>query len=76
MEACWDEIAYIQIGDNPGRKEPTTGEINFWNVLKFIKEKGYNGVLGMEHGNSRPDKEGEQAVIDAYKNVDGFKYRN
>jgi len=26
----------------------------------------------MEHGNSRPDKEGEQAVIDAYKKVDQF----
>lgn len=74
MEACWDEIAYIQIGDNPGRKEPTTGEINFWNVLKFIKEKGYNGILGMEHGNSRPDKEGEQAVIKAYKNIDSFSH--
>jgi len=26
----------------------------------------------MEHGNSLPDKEGEQAVIDAYKKVDAF----
>lgn len=74
MEACWDEIGYIQIGDNPGRNEPTTGEINFWNVLKFIKEKGYNGILGMEHGNSRPYKEGEQAVIKAYKNIDSFSH--
>ncbi|WP_276168168.1 hydroxypyruvate isomerase family protein [Zobellia alginiliquefaciens] len=72
MEACWDEIAYIQIGDNPGRNEPTTGEINYWNMLRFIKEKGYNGILGMEHGNSKPNKEGEQAVIEAYKNVDSF----
>ena len=22
IESCWDEIAYFQIGDNPGRKEP------------------------------------------------------
>lgn len=72
MEACWDEIAYIQIGDNPGRKEPTTGEINYTNVFKFIHSKAFNGVLGMEHGNSRPDKDGEQAVIDAYKTVDNF----
>jgi hydroxypyruvate isomerase len=72
MEACWDEIAYIQIGDNPGRNEPTTGEINYNNVFKFIHSKDFNGVLGMEHGNSRPDKEGEQAVIDAYKKVDDF----
>ncbi|MEM7381728.1 MAG: TIM barrel protein [Bacteroidota bacterium] len=72
MDACWDEIGYVQIGDNPGRKEPTTGEINYTNVFKFIHSKGFEGILGMEHGNSRPDKEGEMAVIDAYKKVDGF----
>lgn len=72
MEACWDEIAYIQIGDNPGRKEPTTGEINYTNVFKFIHNKGFQGILGMEHGNSMPNKAGEQAVIDAYKEVDAF----
>ena len=72
MEAAWDEIAYIQIGDNPGRKEPTTGEINYRNVFKFIHSKGFDGILGMEHGNSKPDKEGEQLVIDAYKEVDNF----
>lgn len=72
IESCWDEIAYFQIGDNPGRKEPTTGEINYKNIFKYIHQKGYNGILGMEHGNSRPEKEGEQAVIDAYKSVDSF----
>ncbi|MGJ8732807.1 MAG: hydroxypyruvate isomerase family protein [Cellulophaga sp.] len=72
MEASWDEIAYIQIGDNPGRKEPTTGEINYKNVFKFIYDKKYTGILGMEHGNSKPNKIGERAVIDAYKEVDLF----
>jgi len=73
ISACWDEIAYFQIGDNPGRKEPTTGEINYKNVFKFIHDKGFNGILGMEHGNSIPDKAGEDAVIEAYKAVDAFK---
>ncbi|MEQ8219427.1 MAG: TIM barrel protein [Arenibacter sp.] len=72
MELTWDEIDYIQIGDNPGRKEPTTGEINYKNVFKYIHSKGFKGVLGMEHGNSRPDKEGEMAVINAYKSEDNF----
>ncbi|MGB5370210.1 MAG: TIM barrel protein, partial [Flavobacteriaceae bacterium] len=72
MDLCWEEIAYIQIGDNPGRKEPTTGEINYKNVFKFIHGKGFQGVLGMEHGNSMAGKAGEQAVIDAYKEVDAF----
>jgi hydroxypyruvate isomerase len=72
MERAWEEVAYIQIGDNPGRKEPTTGEINYLNIFKFIHEKGFDGILGMEHGNSKPGKEGEQAVIDAYRKVDRF----
>ena len=39
----WDEIAYFQIGDNPGRREPTTGEINYANVFQHIHEKGFAG---------------------------------
>ena len=72
IEMCWDEIGYFQIGDNPGRKEPTTGEINYSNVFKYIHSRGFDGILGMEHGNSQPGKEGEQAVIDAYKKVNQF----
>jgi hydroxypyruvate isomerase len=72
IEACWDEIAYFQVGDNPGRKEPTTGEINYKNVFKFIYEKNYDGIIGMEHGNSIKGKEGELAVIEAYKKSNTF----
>ena len=72
IDDTWDEIAYFQIGDNPGRKEPTTGEINYKNVFKFIYEKGYDGILGMEHGNSIQGVEGEKALVDAYLKVDSF----
>ena len=72
IEKSWEEIAYFQIGDNPGRKEPTTGEINYKNVFKFIHSKGYDGILGMEHGNSMNGKEGEQRVIKAYKESSNF----
>ncbi|MDQ0638185.1 hydroxypyruvate isomerase [Pedobacter sp. W3I1] len=72
IDRCWDEIAYIQIGDNPGRKEPTTGEINYKNLFKHLHKKGYKGVMGMEHGNSKGGKEGELAVISAYRAEDNF----
>ena len=72
IDRCWDEIAYIQIGDNPGRKEPTTGEINYKNIFKHLYDKGYKGVMGMEHGNFKEGKEGEFAVIKAYREVDNF----
>lgn len=72
IKTVWDEIGYFQIGDNPGRNEPTTGEINFKNVFKFIYSQGYEGILGMEHGNSIEGKEGELAVIEAYKISNSF----
>ena len=72
IDSCWDEISYFQIGDNPGRKEPTTGEINYKNIFKFIHEKGFTGILGMEHGNTFPGKNGEIKLIESYKKVDNF----
>ena len=72
IESCWSEIAAFHLGDNPGRKEPGSGEINFNNVFKFIQSKGYDDVLCMEHGRSIKGKEGELALIEAYRKADNF----
>ena len=72
LDAAWDEIGYLQIGDNPGRNEPTTGEMNYKNIFKHIYSKGYKGVLGMEHGAVKPGKDGELALIKAYRWSDDF----
>lgn len=72
IDRAWDEIGYFQIGDNPGRNEPGTGEINYKNIFKHIHDKGYKGVLGMEHGIKGQGKEGEIALIKAYREADSF----
>lgn len=72
MDQCWSEIAYIQIGDNPGRKEPYTGEINYKNVFKWLHNKGYKGIVGMEHGVSQSGKAGEEILVAAYREADNF----
>ncbi len=72
MDLCWSEIGYVQVGDNPGRREPTTGEINYKNLFKWLYEKGYKGIVGMEHGMSASGKEGEQKLVKAYREVDSF----
>jgi len=73
IDMALSEIGYIQVGDNPGRKEPGTGEINYRNVFKHIHEKNPEFIIGMEHGISKPGKEGEQALIDAYVSADSFE---
>jgi hydroxypyruvate isomerase len=72
IDRAWDEIAYFQIGDNPGRNEPGTGEINYKNIFKHLYQKGYRGMLGMEHSNSIGGKEGELALVTAYREADSF----
>ncbi|MEM8908013.1 MAG: TIM barrel protein [Bacteroidota bacterium] len=72
IEQCWEEIAYFQVGDNPGRNEPTTGEINYHNIFKYLHHRQFDGIIGMEHGNAAPEKAGERALIDAYRTVDRF----
>lgn len=72
IDMAWQELAAFHVGDNPGRKEPTTGEINYRNIFKHLYEKGYQGALGMEHGQSLPGKEGERAIIEAYRACDNF----
>ena len=72
MDQCWAEIAYIQVGDNPGRKEPGTGEINYNNIFRHLYNKGYKGVVGMEHGLSKKGTAGEQALLAAYRKADDF----
>ncbi len=64
------EIAYIQVGDVPGRNEPTTGEINYKNIFQHLWDSGYRGVIGMEHGQSDRTIEGDKKLLRAYRSVD------
>ena len=67
LDRCWDEIAYFQLADNPGRREPGSGEINFTHLLRRIHRKGFRGILDMEHLVSGEGRAGEQAVIRVYE---------
>ncbi len=70
LEICWSEIAYLQIGDNPGRNEPDTGEMNYKNIFRWVKKKGFQGILGMEHGLSEKGKAGEDLLVKSYRDAD------
>lgn len=74
INKCWSEIAYFQAGDNPGRMEPGTGEINYKNVFQAISDRATKEskdfIIGMEHKTSIKGKEGDKALIAAYRAVD------
>ncbi len=70
LEICWSEIGYLQFGENPGRKEPGTGEINYAAIVRWLRAQRYAGVIGMEHGNSIEGRSGEDRLIAAYREID------
>ncbi len=69
-----DEISTFHVGDNPGRHEPGSGEINYRNVFKAIYEIGHKGFLGLEFSassdNGKP--EGFKKVVQSIVDADNF----
>ncbi|PAB58962.1 TIM barrel protein [Anaeromicrobium sediminis] len=43
-----NEIGYIHVADAPGRHEPGTGELNYNNIFKSLRELEYKGIIGFE----------------------------
>ena len=44
----YDQVGYLQLADNPGRREPGTGEINYSRVFKEAWDLGYRDYIGLE----------------------------
>lgn len=60
-----DAIGYIHIADVPGRFQPGTGEINYTNIFKAIRETGYQGYVGFEFEPKGADT--EKVVADVFQ---------
>lgn len=48
LRNCNDAVGYIHIGDVPERYQPGTGELNYPNIFKVLREVGYDGYVGFE----------------------------
>ncbi len=57
-------IGHFHVGDNPGRKEPGTGELNYRNIFKAIHGTGYDGFVAMECGRSGTTEEALNKLLD------------
>lgn len=52
-----EHIGHFHVADNPGRKEPGTGELNYTNIFKAIVKTGYKGFVALECGSSTGNNE-------------------
>jgi len=55
-------IRLVQVGDVPGRREPGTGELNYSNIYRVLREKKYSGYVDSEHGTSSTPEHAIQVV--------------
>ena len=61
----------------PGRRQPGSQGTHHRrdqlpNIFRHIHDKGYTGIIGMEHGKSQKGIEGEKALLAAYRACDSF----
>jgi hydroxypyruvate isomerase len=70
LDLCWDAIEVVQLADNPGRAEPGTGEINFESVLRFLRQRGYRGLVEMEWGWRTPGLGSERRGLARLRRLD------
>ena len=52
-----DRIGHFHVADNPGRKEPGSGELNYTNIFKAIAETKYDGFVALECGSTTKNNE-------------------
>lgn len=50
-----DLIGHIHVADAPGRHEPGTGEINYPNVFKVLKNNNYKKYIGFEFRSTKEE---------------------
>lgn len=70
LRACREHIAVIQAADNPGRTDLGLGEINWVNVLRFVRAQGYTGLIELEHLPAEAGAAGEQALLERLAAID------
>lgn len=66
IKAYVNDMGYIHIADAPGRMEPGTGEINFANVWKALKDNNYEGFIGFELEPSKSSGEVAKELVNAF----------
>ena len=69
IKAYHSYFGHFHIADVPGRFQPGTGELNYVNILKTLKDTGYDRVVGWEF---EPKGESENVVKDTFALLGGI----
>jgi hydroxypyruvate isomerase len=58
-----DVIGHVHVADVPGRHEPGTGELNYANIFRALREAGYDRYVGFEFEPTVRSEEAAKAAL-------------
>ncbi|MFA6241862.1 MAG: TIM barrel protein [Candidatus Hydrogenedentales bacterium] len=64
-----DRIGHFHVADNPGRKQPGSGELNYTNIFKAIVATKYDGFVSLECGKTGTVDEALNSVLSFFDEV-------
>jgi hydroxypyruvate isomerase len=68
LERVIDQVALVHVADVPKRSDPGTGEMNYENIYRKLKQLNYKGMIAMEfYPESDPVEALRKARLDAEK---------
>lgn len=70
FERCWDTIGAIQLADAPGRLELGSGELNWPNILRQLRARGWSGLLELELRPAEDSAAGERHLLEQLHAID------
>jgi hydroxypyruvate isomerase len=62
-----DVIGHVHVADVPGRHQPGTGELNYANIFKALRQAGYDRYVGFELDPTVPSEEAAPALLSLLK---------
>ena len=69
-DKVWNCIESFHFADAPKRCEPTSGVIDYKNVLNKVWNRGFRGFLGLEHRQTENTKEKDLQILQIYRDLD------
>jgi hydroxypyruvate isomerase len=70
LENCWAHIGAIQVADAPGRIDLGAGELHWPTILRTIRNRGWSGLIEIEHMPVEETAAGERRLIERLRAID------
>jgi hydroxypyruvate isomerase len=70
LRECWPAVGVVQVADIPGRVDLGAGTLDWPAILRWVRDRGYRGLVEIEHVPLDDTARGEQQLLERLRIVD------